>query len=57
MKKRVNVQEKIDRKELKKTVDKHKYGRAASVDGRTAEMLKNGGTTSRMDVYKICDLA
>ena len=41
----VNVQEGIDRKEVKKAIDKLKCGKASSVNGITTTMLKYGGET------------
>ena len=46
----------MDRKEIKKAIDKFYYDKAADVDGINAEMLKYGGETMVECMFMICDL-
>ena len=47
----MNVQKGIDRKEVRKSIEQIKCGKAAGMDGINAEMLKYGGESDKMDVH------
>ena len=51
------MQKGIDRTEVKKAIYKFKYGKAAGVDGVTADMLKCEGETVVEWMFMICGLA
>ena len=51
------VQGHIGRREVKKAIGRLKFGKAAGVDGITAEMLKSGGDAVVDWMHVICNLA
>jgi len=53
----VNEQEEIKMKEVREVIGNLKNGKAAGVDGLTAEILKYGGGAVIEWMHKICDLA
>ena len=52
----VCVQKRIDRKYVKRAIDKLECGKAVWMNGITAEMLKYGGETMIEWMCLICDL-